>query len=95
MEPVTTEIEHSVETLGAAVDWLDDAYEETRQSLIDGVVVSGVLLTSLALMPYVDGGGLITSLAFIGIMHALDLVGRTLRGLVGLVRRTPPQVLHE
>ena len=95
MEPVTPEIEHSLETLGAAVDWLDDAYEETRQSLIDGLVVSGVLLTSLALMPYVDGGGLITALAFIGIVHALDLAGRTLRGLVGLVRRAPPQALHE
>ena len=89
------EIENGVETLAAAVDWLDDAYVETRQTLIDGLVVSGVLLTSLALMPYVDGGGLITALAFIGIVHALDLVGRTVRGLVGLVRRTPPQVLHE
>jgi hypothetical protein len=89
------EIESGVETLGVAVDWLDDAYEETRQSLIDGLVVSGVLLTSLALLPYVDGGGLITALAFIGIVQALDLVGRTFRGLVGLVRRTSPRVLHE
>jgi hypothetical protein len=95
MEPVTPEIENSVETLGTALDWIDDAYEETRQSLIDGLVVSAVLLTSLALLPYVDGGGLITALAFIGIVQALDLVGRALRGLVGLVRRTPPQVLHE
>ena len=89
------DIERNLETLGAAVDWLDDAYEETRQTLIDGLVVSAVLLTSLALMPYVDGGGLITALAFIGIVQALDLVGRTLRGLVDLVRRTPSQALHE
>jgi hypothetical protein len=95
VEPVTQEIENGLETLGAAVDWVEDAYEETRQSLIDGLVVSAVLLTSLALLPYVDGGGLITALAFIGLVYALDLVGRTLRGLVGLVRRTPPQVLHE
>jgi hypothetical protein len=95
LEPVTSEIESSLETLGAAVDWLDDAYEEARLSLIDGLVVSAVLLTSLALMPYVDGGGLITALAFIGIVQALDLVGRTLRGLVDLVRRTPSQALHE
>ena len=46
-------------------------------------------------MPYVDGGGLITALAFIGIVQALDLVGRALRGLVDLVRRTPSQALHE
>jgi len=95
LEPVTSDIENSLETLGTAVDWLDDAYEEVRQSLIDGLVVSAVLLTSLALMPYVDGGGLITALAFIGIVQALDLVGRTLRGLVDLVRRTPSQALHE
>ncbi len=95
MEPVTPEIEKGLETLSAAVDWLDDAYEETRQTLIDGLVVSGVVLTSLALMPYVDGGGLITALAFIGIVQALDLVGRALRGLVDLVRRTPSQALHE
>ena len=95
MGAVTPEIENGLETLGATVDWLDDAYEEARQSLIDGLVVSGVLLTSLALMPYVDGGGLITALAFIGIVQALDLVGRTLRGLMVLVRRTPSQVLHE
>jgi hypothetical protein len=92
---VTSEIESNLETLGAAVDWLDDAYEEARLSLIDGLVVSAVLLTSLALMPYVDGGGLIVALAFIGIVQALDLVGRTLRGLVDLVRRTPSQALHE
>jgi len=95
VEPVTSDIENSLETLGAAVDWLDDAHEDARQSLIDGLVVSAVLLTSLALMPYVDGGGLITALAFIGIVQALDLVGRTLRGLVDLVRRTPSQALHE
>ena len=95
LEPVTPEIEKGLETLSAAVDWLDDAYEETRQTLIDGLVVSGVVLTSLALMPYVDGGGLITALAFIGIVQALDLVGRALRGLVDLVRRTPSQALHE
>ena len=95
LEPVTPEIERSLDTLGAAVDWLDDAYEETRQTLIDGLVVSGVVLTSLALMPYVDGGGLIVALAIIGIVQALDLVGRTLRGLVELVRRTPPRALRE
>jgi hypothetical protein len=95
VEPVTQEIENGVERLGAAVDWVEDAYEETRQSLIDGLVVSAVLLTSLALLPYVAGGGLITALAFIGLVYTLDLVGRTLRGLVRLVRRTPPQVLHE
>ena len=57
--------------------------------------LSAVLLTSLALLPYIDGGGLIVAFAFIGIVQALDLVGRTLRGLVDLVRRTPSRALRE
>ena len=47
-------------------------------------------------MPYVDGGGLIVALAFIGIVQALDLVGRTLRGLVDSAYAEPRlQALHE
>lgn len=92
---LTPGIENSLETLGTAVDWLDDAYEEARQTLIDGLVVSMVLLTSLALLPYVDGGGLIVAFAIIGVVQALDLVGRTLRGLVDMVRRTPSRALRE
>ena len=95
MGAVTPELENSLETLGTAVDWLDDAYEEARQTLIDGLVVSMVLLTSLALLPYVDGGGLIVAFAIIGVVQALDLVGRTVRGVAELVRRTPSQALGE
>ncbi len=95
MGAVTPELENSLETLGTAVDWLDDAYEEARQTLIDGLVVSMVLLTSLALLPYVDGGGLIVAFAIIGIVQALDLAGRTSHGLLERVRRTPRRALRE
>ena len=95
MGAVTPELENSLETLGTAVDWLDDAYEEARQTLIDGLVVSMVLLTSLALLPYVDGGGLIVAFAIIGIVQALDFAGRTSHGLLERVRRTPRSALRE
>lgn len=95
MGAVIARLERSLELLATALDWLDDAYEDARQTLIDGVVVSAVVLTSLALLPYVDGGGLIAALAFIGLVQGLDLVARTGRGLAGLVRRTPTQALRE
>ncbi len=90
MGAVIAHAEGALEALATALDWLDDAYEEARATLIDGVVVSAVLLTSLALLPYIDGGGLITALAFIGLVQGLDLLARTARGLAGLVRRSPP-----
>ena len=78
----------AVDGLGAAVEWLEEAYEETRESLIDGAIVSAVLLASLALMPYLDGGGLMVAFAIIGVVQALDLVGRVARGVGRLARRT-------
>ena len=95
MGAVIARLERSLEVLATALDWLDGAYEEARQTLIDGIVVSAVLLTSLALLPYVDGGGLIAALAFIGLVQGLDLAARTCRGLADLVRRTPTQALGE
>ena len=64
--------------------------EEARQTLIDGVVAGAVLLVSLALLPYIDGGGLIVALAFIGILQAADLLARAGRGALALVRRALP-----
>ena len=49
-----------------------------------------VLLISLALLPYIDGGGLIVALAFIGILQAADLLARAGRGALALVRRALP-----
>ena len=95
MGSVIARVEGALEALATALDWLDDAYEDARVTLIDGVVVSAVLLTSLALLPYIDGGGLITALAFIGLVQGLDLLARTARGLVGLVRRGPPAAIRE
>lgn len=95
MEPVIARIETGLTTLATALDWLDEAYEEARQTLIDGAVASAVLLTSLALLPYVDGGGLIVALAFIGAVQALDLVARTGRGLADVLRRIPTRALRE
>jgi hypothetical protein len=92
---VTAEVERALGGLGAALEWLDDTYEDARQSLIDGAVVSAVLLTSLALLPYVDGGGLIVAFAIIGTVQAVDLAGRTGRDLARRVRRVPPQALRE
>ena len=66
-----------------------------KLTLIDGAVASAVVLTSLALLPYVDGGGLITALAFIGLVQGLDLVARTGRGLAGMVRRTATRPVRE
>jgi hypothetical protein len=86
---VSQDVQRLVGVLRAAVDWLDDAYEEARQTLIDGAIASAVLLISLALLPYVDGGGLIVALAFIGVVQAVDLLGRSGRGLLALVRRAP------
>jgi hypothetical protein len=57
--------------------------------------VSAVLLTSLALLPYVDGGGLIAALAFIGLVQGLDLVARTLRGLAAMVRGSATRAVRE
>lgn len=91
MGPVIARVEGTLEVLATALDWLDDAYEEARVVLIDGAVVSAVLLTSLALLPYIDGGGLITALAFIGLVQGLDLLARTGRGLAGLARRAAPR----
>ena len=45
---------------------------------------------SLALLPYIDGGGLIVALAFIGILQAADLLARAGRGALALVRRALP-----
>ena len=95
MGSVIAQVERSLDSLGAMLDWLDEAYEDARQTLIDGAVASAVVLTSLALLPYVDGGGLITALAFIGLVQGLDLVARTGRGLAGLVRRTPTRPVRE
>lgn len=95
MGAVIARLEHSLEVLAATLDWLDAAYEDARQTLIDGAVVSAVVLTSVALLPYLGGGGLITALAFIGAVQGLDLVARTCRGLAELVRRTPTQALRE
>jgi hypothetical protein len=93
---VNRDVERLVDALGAAVDWVDEAYEEARQTLIDGAVAGAVLLTSLALLPYVDGGGLIVALAFIGVVQAADLLGRSARGLLALMRRTlPSRALRE
>jgi hypothetical protein len=92
---VIAQVERSLESLAAMLDWLDDAYEDARQTLIDGAVASAVVLTSLALLPYIDGGGLIAALAFIGLVQGLDLVARTGRGLVGLLRRTPRRPVSE
>ena len=44
MGAVSSDLERLVDALGAAVDWLDEAYEEARQTLIDGVVAGAVLL---------------------------------------------------
>ena len=41
---VSPDLERLVDALGAAVDWLDEAYEEARQTLIDG----GGLIVALA-----------------------------------------------
>jgi hypothetical protein len=95
MGAVIARLERSLEVLATTLDWLDTAYEEARQTLIDGAVVSAVVLTSLALLPYLDGGGLITALAFIGAVQGLDLLARAARGLAELVRRTPTQALRE
>jgi len=92
---VIAHAESALEALATALDWLDDSYEEARATLIDGVVVSAVLLTSLALLPYIDGGGLIAALAFIGLVQGLDLLVRTARGLAGLARRSPTTAIHE
>jgi hypothetical protein len=92
---VTARLERALGGLGAALEWLEETYEEARQSLIDGAVVSAVLLTSLALLPYVDGGGLIVAFAIIGVVQAGDLVGRTGRDLARRVRRAPPRALRE
>jgi hypothetical protein len=92
---VIARVEGALEALATALDWLDDAYEDARMTLIDGAVVSAVLLTSLALLPYIDGGGLITALAFIGLVQGLDLLARTARGLAGLLRRSPTAAIHE
>ena len=95
MGSVIAQVERSLDSLGAMLDWLDEAYEDARQTLIDGAVASAVVLTSLALLPYVDGGGLIAALAFIGLVQGLDLVARTGRGLAGLLRRTPTRPVRE
>jgi hypothetical protein len=95
MGAVIARLERSLEVLAATLDWLDGAYEDARQTLIDGAVVSAVVLTSVALLPYLGGGGLITALAFIGAVQGLDLLARTSRGLAELVRRTPTQALRE
>ena len=95
MGAVIARLERSLEVLATTLDWLDVAYEEARQTLIDGAVVSAVVLTSIALLPYLGGGGLITALAFIGAVQGLDLVARAGRGLAELVRRTPTQALRE
>jgi hypothetical protein len=95
LEPVTADIENRLATLAAALDWLDDAYEEARQTLIDGAVASAVVLTSLALLPYLDGGGLIAALAIVGLVQALDLVARTGRGVAAFLRRIPTRALRE
>jgi hypothetical protein len=95
MGAVIARLERSLEVLATTLDWLDVAYEEARQTLIDGAVVSAVLLTSIALLPYLGGGGLIMALAFIGAVQGLDLVARAGRGLAELVRRTPTQALRE
>jgi len=92
---VTAAVERSLESLATALDWLDEAYEDARQILIDGAVASAVVLTSLVLLPYIDGGGLIAALAFIGLVQGLDLVARTGRGLAGLVRRAPARPVRE
>lgn len=92
---MSSDVERLVEMLGAAVDWLDDAYEEARQTLIDGAIASAVLLISLALLPYIDGGGLIVALAFVGILQAAELLGRSGRGLLALVRRVPSRAVRE
>jgi hypothetical protein len=89
---VIAQVERSLESLASALDWLDEAYEDARQTLIDGAVASAVVLTSLAILPYIDGGGLIAALAFIGLVQGLDLVARSFRGLAGMVRRTPRPV---
>lgn len=91
MGTVISRAEGALDALATALDWLDDAYEDARVVLIDGVVVSAVLLTSLALLPYLDGGGLITALAFIGLVQGLDLLARAGRGLAGLARRAAPK----
>ena len=91
MGAVIARLEDAIGGLATALDWLDDAYEEARAVLIDGAVVSAVLLTSLALLPYLDGGGLITALAFIGLVQGLDLLARTGRGLASLARRAAPK----
>jgi hypothetical protein len=93
--PLTAGAERSLESLATALDWLDEAYEDARQTLIDGAVASAVVLTSLALLPYIDGGGLIAALAFIGLVQGLDLVARTGRGLADVVRRTPTHAIRE
>jgi hypothetical protein len=95
MGDVIARLERSLQMLATTLDWLDATYEDARQTLIDGAVVSAVVLTSLALLPYLDGGGLIAALAFIGAVQGLDLLARTGRGLAELVRRTPTQALRE
>ena len=90
MGSLIADVQRLVDALGGAVDWLDEAYEEARQTLIDGAVAGAVLLVSMALLPYVDGGGLIVALAFIGVVQAADLLARTGRGALALVRRALP-----
>jgi hypothetical protein len=92
---VIAHLERSLHALATTLDWLDDAYEEARQTLVDGAIASAVVLTSLALLPYVDGGGLIAALAFIGAVQGIDLVARTGRGLAELVRRAPIRALRQ
>jgi hypothetical protein len=92
---VIARVEGALEALASTLDWLDDCYEDARVTLIDGAVVSAVLLTSLALLPYVDGGGLIAALAFIGLVQGLDLVARTLRGLAAMVRGGATRAVRE
>jgi hypothetical protein len=95
MGAVIRQLEERLASLVLAVEWVDDAFEEARQLLIDGAVVSVVLVASIVLLPYLGGGGLIVGLAIIGIVQAADLIGRTGRSLAGLVRRALPHALHE
>lgn len=95
MGAVIAQAERSLESLATVLDWIDEAYEEARQILIDGAVASAVVLTSLALLPYIDGGGLIAALAFIGLVQGLDLVARSGRGLADMVRRTHTRPVRE
>lgn len=95
MGAVIARAESALDALATTLDWLDDCYEDARVTLIDGAVVSAVLLTSLALLPYIDGGGLIAALAFIGLVQGLDLIARTLRGLAAMVRGSVTRAVRE